>query len=180
MLGWFRVRRGLVGLSLALGALLPIGTLLAASADTFRWYYKPNYGVDAEPLPLALYSLPDTLASYVFECHWQSNTLDLVAFEGEIFEGKRRFVVRVGDARFVGQEQLDPPDALVTSRMSIPLDHPVVERLGDKPQRIAITAVGWPRALPGSPIVSRVIRECRTLARAGERIVTPGEPASDS
>lgn len=157
---------------------MAIGSAPLESADTYRWYYKPNYGVDAEPLPLALYSLPYTLASYVFECNWQNQTLDLIAFEGEVFEGVRRFELRVGNKRFVGSERLDPPDAIVTSRVSIPLKDPVVTRLGVRPQRITIGAKGWPRSLPGSPVIARVVRECRALALQGEGKFTPAVPAA--
>lgn len=146
---------------------------VAWKESDFGWYYKENSGVGADDGPLALYGPPETLASHIFACDKSERALEFADIEGEPFEGKRPIAFEVGEARWSGTEEVDPPDGVVVSRAGIPLDHPLVAAIEKGSSPIVIrSGSSVPYRLANHPILGRVIRECRAASaaqRAGGR-----------
>jgi len=146
--------------------------LLAACAttrpmpDDHRWYYRDSYGTAADAdQPIGLYGPPETSALYILECRRAERAIALVSVDVEPFEGSRPLGLRVGRARWSGEERMGNSDGYDMSRAMVPLDHPVFDAIaaGRGPIRVVHPAGTAP--LPGGEVPARVVRECRRPER---------------
>jgi|GEM_PF-2669633 len=144
-------------------------TLLAAACATttqmpadYRWFYRDSYGAaGAAGEPIALYGPPETSALYVFECHSAARAIGIVSVDVEPFEGSRPLGLRVGRARWSGEERMSDGDGQELSRAMVPLDHPVLDEIAAGRGPIRIVHPQGVAPLPAGEPPARVVGECR-------------------
>lgn len=149
--------RGLI-LSVTLGLALLAGCALTPrSGEASRWLYRT---ADAGQ-PMALYGPPESEAFLVLECLRPERAIAFRTVDVEPFAGTRPITIRIGTARFVGAEQLEPGEGMAISRSLIPLAHAVVDELARGRGPLIVGAAGRRGRVPGGDVLVRLVAACR-------------------
>lgn len=128
--------------------------------DAARWSYDGN----SARAPIASYGVPYTATQLSMECVPAEQAVHLITIDTPIAED-RPVAIRVGGASLAARETLDPPDGMATSRISIPLREPILERFaaGDGP--LTILAAQEEHEYADGPLPRQMIRDCLRLRR---------------
>lgn len=142
-------RLAAAGLALAVAGCATVET--GGGDGRFAWQHKDG---------TALFGVPASEASLIIECRPDERAIHLVLVgtEDDILETVKVVVDGVG---FSGVEVAGPADGIGTSHVAIPIDDPVVIRMGKGARRIAFQYAGSQGSVPAGAVPAAMISECR-------------------
>lgn len=126
--------------------------------DRSSWSYTPGTAA-----PVAAYGEPNTGGGVTLECDPGQNALHLVIADTDIAQD-RIVDVQVADLVYRTVERLDPPDGFAVSRITFPLQEPVLVQYarGAGPLTVHFPGGAWP--LPHAPEPVQMAQDCIQIA----------------
>lgn len=137
--------------ALTIAGCATVGNDAGTDGDRFAWQRRDG---------TALFGVPNSEASLIIECRPDERAVHLllVGREDERSEPVRIVVDGVG---FSGVEVPAPADGMGISHVAIPIDDPVVIRIGRGAQRIAFQYSGSHGSVPAGAVPAAMISDCR-------------------